>query len=695
MGPPAAGAEAMHTGTFIRQMTDMRRLAEWPETPYTVFQVSSYDRRSEFFGGPGWFANSDGFGNEPIPGVMDVLEEPGEDKVGRFLLADVKGPGVMVRGWTARMNGTLTMWLDGEKEPVFDGAANDFLRDFYGAVSRANGIEPVITGLSGVGEVGYGLTMTQRDAGYYPVPFAKGCRIEWRGKLNELHFYHIEFRQYPEGTPIQTFRAEDLKTYADDIHSAQSGLYHCKISAKAPSEQWDNKTVQVPAGETVDILPDLKVAAGQPGLVTELGMKFQADDLNRALRQAVLRVTFDGVSRPQIEAPLGDFFGAAPGVNPYNTLPFTVTGDGIMTCRFAMPFEKSARFEVRNHSDQELAIECLATIERYEWTDRSLWFHALWRVNHGIDFRTDEVFDVPYILANGQGRFVGCAAYLMNPATVPHSYGNWWGEGDEKIFVDDDTFPSFFGTGSEDYFNYSWSSPDLFTHAYFSQPRNDGPGNRGYVTNNRFHVLDDILFQDRLAFYMEMYHHRNVDGLSYARTAYFYARPGVYSDHAPFFKKELELPALPNWRPTASHGAANAIFSEMDRLPGAEGLTAEGPLYSEGRAMVWSPVKDGAALLLTLTAPKAGRYQLNLTMERTPGSGRFALRLNGESILEGEGKEWQCDLFTPDHPILRNVSPGVVDLKEGANELVLIAREANSKSKGARIGGDFIWITPR
>jgi len=47
--------------------------------------------------------------------------------------------------------------------------------------------------------------------------------------------------------------------------------------------------------------------------------------------------------------------------------------------------------------------------------------------------------------------------------------GSWWGEGDEKIWLDDHPFPSFFGTGSEDFFNYSWSNNDLFNHAYGGQ----------------------------------------------------------------------------------------------------------------------------------------------------------------------------------------------------------------------------------
>ena len=47
--------------------------------------------------------------------------------------------------------------------------------------------------------------------------------------------------------------------------------------------------------------------------------------------------------------------------------------------------------------------------------------------------------------------------------------GGWWGEGDEKFFVDGEKFPSTFGTGSEDYFGYAWGDCTLFQHAYHDQ----------------------------------------------------------------------------------------------------------------------------------------------------------------------------------------------------------------------------------
>jgi hypothetical protein len=53
--------------------------------------------------------------------------------------------------------------------------------------------------------------------------------------------------------------------------------------------------------------------------------------------------------------------------------------------------------------------------------------------------------DWTMIKTEGRGRFMGVMLHVWNPR------GGWWGEGDEKFFVDGEKYPSTFGTGSEDY----------------------------------------------------------------------------------------------------------------------------------------------------------------------------------------------------------------------------------------------------
>ena len=170
-----------------------------------------------------------------------------------------------------------------------------------------------------------------------------------------------------------------------------------------------------------------------------------------------------------------------------------------MTCRFVMPFAKKCRIRFENRGAQEVTVTGSVLPLPWSWDPaRSMHFRARWRVDHDLIARPGAgAQDLPFVVARGSGVYVGTAIMLLNPNSIPTPYGNWWGEGDEKIFVDDDVRPSTFGTGSEDYFNYSWSSPDIFVYPYCGQPRNDGPANRGFVVNHRWHIMDALPFHQQ------------------------------------------------------------------------------------------------------------------------------------------------------------------------------------------------------
>ena len=108
----AAAAGEITTGTLLEEMIDLDRLARWPEPAYRTIQFSSYDRRSSTSEAPGWFSNADGFGREPVAGFQKVLREAPGDQRGLYLVAEVSGPGAIVRGWSAGMGGTLRVYLD-------------------------------------------------------------------------------------------------------------------------------------------------------------------------------------------------------------------------------------------------------------------------------------------------------------------------------------------------------------------------------------------------------------------------------------------------------------------------------------------------------------------------------------------------------------------------------------------------------
>lgn len=681
----AFAAEPITTGSLVREMVDLARLAGFPEPPYKTIQFSSYDRRSKAPNTPGWYANSDGFGREPIPGFLRVLKPADEEGVGEYLMVEVNGPGAIVRGWTAQIGGELRVFLDGSEKPVYDGPASSFLFDRYGYYARQIGLQPE----------GAGDAFHQRDADYFPIPFAKSCRIVWKGKLRELHFYHIQIREYAQGTAVRTFRPEDLKTSAEAIDRAIAILQN-------PSGALEGVSVKERVPLELSVEPGRQVQALKsdrgPGAIRKLVLKVEGPDLRNALRQTILRIRFDGAPLPQVEAPVGDFFGAAPGINPYETLPMTVKRDGTMICRFVMPFSRSVSLWFDNRGGQPVKITGEVMVSPYAWRpDRSMHFRARWRVSHDLLAAPGGgAFDLPFLVARGQGVYVGTAVMLMNPSPVPTASGNWWGEGDEKVFVDGETFPSTFGTGSEDYFNYSWSRCDLFEHPYCAQPIVTGPDTRGYISNCRWHVLDALPFKQEIAFYMELFSHRPTPGLSYARIAYHYARAGIRDDCVPIMDSDARLVPLPKaWEPLGSGGSRGAIFYQAESLKAqgdGEISIIAGELWSSGKLLVWRPGKKGDKISLTLEVQKAGRYAIVMTSAMTPESGRFRAKCDGQQLVR-QRNETTADLRSSYQTMLRNVGWNPIDLKAGTHHLELEA--AHEVSRDSLIGLDFIWLHPR
>jgi hypothetical protein len=668
-----AGAQVVTTASLIDELTNLSKLAEFPVPGFSSVQFSSYDRRSVSPDKPGWFSNSDGFGGEPIPGFIKVLKQPDSKGIGEYLICDVEGPGAIVRLWTAQIAGDLMVWLDQEKEPIYNGLAEPFFLHTYEAFLKENP-RAEWTG-----------SLNQNMAAYYPIPFSKGCRMVWKGDLKKLHFYHVQMRLYDKGARVKTFTIKDISDNLKQLNTAAAIM-------KEPFKHLDTVLFDA-AYETVWLKPgEKKVVKSITGgaAIKRLAVFVTARNLDKALKQTVMEIRFDGSPWGQVHSPVGDFFGAAPGINPYESLPFTVLDNGRMTCRYYMPFRDSAQFIMENLGDQEVTLVTKVVTEPYTWKDGiSMHFRAHWRVDHELLADPKQVFDVPYLLIRGKGRMVGAACHLMNPTSVPSSYGNWWGEGDEKIFIDDNLDASFIGTGSEDYYNYAWSSEELFDFAYCGQPRNDGPANRGFVTNYRWHILDNIPFSKSFDFFMELYSHRVVPHFSYARMIYAYAIPGAHDDHMAITKadvRHLELPA--DWWPEADGSAVNSVFYQFEDIlykPLNIELVKDA-MWSARQMVLWSPQSKTETLTVLLPASKTGKFQIYMTVARTAGGGKMELLLDGKPI-KFNGSE-VVDLSTEFRSVARNIASDPQELTEGMH--VITIKPADDTNRP--LGLDFIWM---
>ena len=667
------------TASLLNEMVDLHRLATLPEDNYRSVQFSSYDRRSTKRADSSWFSNEDGFGNEPIPGFEKVLKQPGADGIGEYLICDVKQPGAIVRLWTAGLNGKIRLFLDNTDQAIYEGDAQDL---FWKTAA-------VLSGKAGKPE--YADMFRQFDATYFPVPFSKRCRMEWIGDISKIHFYHAGLRIYDPGVKVKTFRIDDFEELASKIEEVNLTLNNPDKSLLT-----DATAIDIPETEIADSSKKVIFNIGGPREMEYFSLRISSPDMENALRKCLLTISFDDASVPQVQAPVGDFFGSAPGLNPYHSLPFTVQEDGTMICRFVMPFKNSMRIEIENLTGGSIKLSGAIKLAGMEWHDgKIMHFRARWRIDHGLtastfDAGNNSVQDLIYMMASGKGRIVGAGAFLYNPSNATTSWGNWWGEGDEKIFVDSDTFPSFFGTGSEDYFNYSWSSSKIFSYPYCGQPRNDGPGNRGHVSNFRWHIVDDIPFMDKIAFYMELGHHGIVPGFSYGRIVYYYALPDVIDDYRKISAADIiSLPYL-KWDPVAYLGSAGFRYIQAEKLigSGASVKTEPGKLWADGSIVMWKPQNIGEKIRFNLrNNASVDSTVLGLTLAHSPDGAEISVKVNGIDV-KFDGNE-TIDLIEPVQTILANHFSGKLALKKGANEITI---ESVSGKSGKKIGIDFIWV---
>ena len=496
--------------SLLEEMADVERLARFPHPSYRSLQASSYNRKSVRRGEPGWFADQDG--------VSFIRKETINGRP-EWVLMEHDGPGCITRVWTPffyygmknRGGPNVKIYLDGSSEPVID--------------------ENLIKLVTAKGFVKPPFAHETARAGdlYLPIPFARSCKVT----TNMKPFYNIiNYRAYPAGTAVETFTMSGYKAAAGRLEAVGKALL------TPPS--YTGGTSQV-AEPTIAPGASARIQLPQgPAAVRSLDIQLDVDAVKAdpsILRSLVLTMTCDG--EETIWCPVGDFFCSANAINPIQTWTRAMTRDGQMTCRWVMPYQKKATVSLSNLSKQDVRVSMKLRTGPWTWDDRSMTFRANWRSDDVV--AGDKFQDWNFIDIQGKGVFVGDAWTVLSPGR------GWWGEGDEKIYVDDayeKGFPTHFGTGTEDY--YGWAGGevpkrrDVFSKPYLANASVGSTAEnnpRGFNVCTRIRALDAIPFHKRLVFDMEASSgvgSRNLwDLLGYSSVSFWYARPGAKSNRPP------------------------------------------------------------------------------------------------------------------------------------------------------------------
>lgn len=596
--------------SLLREMIDMERLASPIDPDQECDQFSSYDRASVSPDQEGWFANGDA--------GQFIRQERNGDR-DEWVMAEMDGPGAIVRIWSANPDGgdTIRIYIDGRDEPALEA---DFLELTTAAV------EGFPAPFSGRRSLGANL--------YYPIPYAKSCKVTVsRPNL----YYTIAYRTYPEGTEVESFRMDRVMAAKDLVAEVGAVLSNPNQPlSKRFTHALGTIPVELAADGGIAVLPEFR----GPAAISRFEIRVESPEwvyrgpatedrvggspeLIEALRGTVLTMRWDDEARPAVWTPLGDFFGSAPGINPFYTLPTGMTETGVLYCNWFMPFRRSAEVTLRNDSAVPLRLSITPYVTPLAWPEEGyLYFRAGWKNEW---FPAEPAFvDWLMLECDGPGRYVGTMLGVMN--TIP----GWWGEGDEKIWVDDDTFPSFFGTGSEDYFGYAWCSPELFTHAYHAQPNVTGPGSFGYTSVNRFHIIDDIPFDRHLRFYIEKW----ASGpRQYYTTCYWYSAPGAKDWYTPVAYRDRRVMDLP--RPYEVEGALEGEDLAWEATGGVVEVQAGSwENMSRGRHLWWQRPEVGDTLKLKVSVEQPGTYEVVMGLCNAVDYGIHQLYWDGEPLGE-------------------------------------------------------------
>ena len=501
-----ARSETVTIESLLDEMVDRSVIARMPDPAYTCLQASSYNRAQTAPDEPGWFANQD------WSHFIRSEERNGETE---WVMMDAAGPGAVVRIWMppsvrdGTIVGTVRVYLDHAEEPTLEMTGEQLL----------NG---GLTGppLSAVRAIGRNL--------YLPIPYAEHCKITYDRNFwtdgrqpHDRAFYLINYRSYAAGTQVESFSMERLAAAEPAIERVQQLLLQPEEVVPANSSPVEPASKTLKAGERLTLhLPD------GPRAVGRFALHLEADDMADALRSTVVAISFDGA--PTVWCPAGDFFGTGPGLHPWRGWYQTVAADGWMTSYWVMPYQHSAVIHVINHGEQDVTASLRDVVTSpWSWDERSLLFHSNFR--QVADIPSEPKSDFNYIEITGQGMYVG------DTLSIHHQGHGWWGEGDERIFVDGEAFPSHAGTGAEDYYGFAHGGAgDAFEAPFHAVPLFDGHRGPGHAVNNRTRALDAIPFMKSLKMDMEVSTtFPGVVPITHAAATHWYAKPGATHNRPP------------------------------------------------------------------------------------------------------------------------------------------------------------------
>ncbi|MFO0982310.1 MAG: glycoside hydrolase family 172 protein [Planctomycetota bacterium] len=403
--------------------------------------------------------------------------------------------------------------------------------------------------------------------------------------------------------------------------------------------------------------------------------------------EIVLRMYWDGASEPAVEAPFGDFFAVGFGKRaPVRSTPVQVEGGDAYNCYWPMPFFKSARITITNESQKPLA----ALYYQVDYTEEPLpsdraYFCAQYRQEYPTALGKDYLI----LDAEGAGQYVGTVMSVRTRSP------EWFGEGDDKIYVDGEPQPSLFGTGTEDYFCNAWGL-ETSSFPYFGVTVLEGDwGHVGQrTTAYRWHIADPICFRQSLRVTIEHFGWMSADETKsgkvegfdereddFATVAFWYQRgqPKRFTAMPPLAARKLpSIDRIIDGRQLLAHATASGGALSLQQ---GYDWTGDGQLFFAAESAAAS-----CELWFEVATEELRRLVLPIT--RSYDFGIYQVSLDGARVGEA------IDCYGPEVTV-KELSLGDLRLKPGPHTIKLECVGKNLSSSGYRIGVDSVRLRER
>jgi len=627
----------------IEELSRLDLLPRFREAVKTAC-VSSYDRTG---------GNDDGFS-----GRHSFLRKEGDGLV----IADLKGPGCVYRIWTPTpTDDPVEFYFDGESRPRL---VIPFRRLFDGTRP------PFVTPVSGYGAGGFWT--------YLPLPYRESLKVVVRAA--RVQFYQINYATYPASQPVTTFSLPLKPELQSGLERAQrlldatGGDLSQLVGAEGSRTRISRVQASLTTGKPLSLFK-----ASKGGRV--LGLRIQpASALAGKDRALVLRMYWDGDSRPAVEVPAGDFFGYSWGEPAARGLLFGAADD-IAYAWFPMPYDRAARIELvseRPTTDPiTIQSEVLST-DQARRPDEGR-FYSLWRRENPCTKGQPFTF----VDVQGQGQIVAAS----QQAQGPESGNTFFFEGDDQVTLDGELVVH--GTGSEDAYNGGWYDVPGRWDARYSFPLSgclDYKKHLGRTGAYRSFVTDAYSFKKSARLTIEHGPEGNAIPTDYVGTTHLYLkdRPESWPALPPLAQRAVKdfdrFVYTPGWSvPIHSFSFANATLTKRtERLTPNEEVR-----YLSVRAEK-EDIFGPHALALTCEVPVAGRYRVSIEALRGPDQGRVQLFQNERAIGD------EADLYAAKREKSGVLPLGAIALRAGDNAVFLKLIGRNPAATG--MGLDLITV---